>query len=136
MLNGLVDTTSRYGPGVEESVICGVEPPVPLCDLVSNDGAPGCNGDTGEDEVGSANVPNAGLIGDLDSLDCPWDGPSVYSFKNVVENSELARLCPLRPVEGLGDVVRLLFVADEFARRRPFRCRALFSGTADHTISI
>lgn len=118
-------------------MICGVEPPVPLCDLGSRDGAPGCTEDTGEeDEVLSASVPNAGLIGDLDSLDCPCDEPSVYSFKNVVENSELARLCPLRPVEGLGDVVRLLFVADEFARRRPFRCRALFSGDADHTISI
>ncbi|KAL0640489.1 hypothetical protein Q9L58_000460 [Maublancomyces gigas] len=118
MLNGLVDTTSRYGPVVEESVICGVAP-APLCGLASKDGAPLCNGDT--DELLSVSVPNAGLIGDLDNLDCPCDGPSVYSFKNVVENSELARLCPLRPVEGRGDVVRLLFVADEFARRRPLR---------------
>jgi hypothetical protein len=74
-----------------------------------------------------ARVPRDGLAcGLANLLPCNEDPPSDPSFRNGVENSELARLWPA--VEGRGEVARLL-AAVELARRRPCKYRASFSGT-------
>lgn len=75
--------------------------------------------DKGLDEIGPGmfnDWPDATLAGGLCSLAGPCIEPvsDKRSFRNVEENSELARLCP---VDGRGEAARL-FAAEELARRR------------------
>jgi hypothetical protein len=75
--------------------------------------------DKGLDNIGPGmpdDWPDAVLAGCLCSLAAaPCIEPaSDPSFRNVEENSELARLCP---VDGRGEAARL-FAAEELARRR------------------
>jgi hypothetical protein len=110
MLKGLVDTISRKGVWLEPlNVICGA-----VVVLFFHGSAE----DKGLDSIDPGMLddwPDAVLADSLCSLAVPCIEPaSDPSFRNVEENSELARLCP---VDGRGEAARLL-AAEELARRR------------------